>query len=303
MIAGILLKQIIIMFLLMGIGYVLYRMKYISEQGVKDLGAVLLRLVIPCVIIQSYMVEFSVEKLQELGISAALALISLVIAMLISYVVYGTRHRIENFAAAFCNAGFIGIPLVQAVFGAQAVFYIAAYITLLNLFQWTYGALMMTGDKSVIQVKKIVLNPVFIAVLIGLVLFVTQLPVPEVISKTIGYMANLNSPLAMMILGVYLAKISIREMFTDKKVYLCCLFRLVIIPAVTFVVLKCIPNMNAEVVMITLIAACTPVGANIAIFAQQFQKDYALSVKTVCLSTILSIVTVPVFFSVVQKFL
>lgn len=300
MIITILLKQIIIMFLLIGVGFVLYKKGYISEQGSKDLGAILLRVVIPCVIIKSYMAEFSTEKLKELGISALLALLSLVIAMVVSYFVFGRRKPIANFAASFCNAGFIGIPLVQAVFGDQSVFYIAAYITLLNIFQWTYGALVMTGNKEVIKIKTILLNPVLIGVVIGILIFISQLPVHETITKTVGYIANMNTPIAMLILGVYLGKTDIKSIFIDLSIYPCVLLRLLIIPAITLVIFKFIPVVNEEIVMVALIAACTPVGANIAIFAQQFGKDYLLSVKTVCLSTILSIITIPIFFSVVQ---
>lgn len=301
MIASILLKQILIMFLLMAIGFALYKFRYITEVGIKELGAVLLRIVIPCVIVKSYMVEFTVERLKELGLSALFALLSLVIAMVISYMIYGKKKRMENFAAAFCNAGFIGIPLAQAAFGDEAVFYIAAYITLLNVLQWTYGVFIMTGDATKMKPKAILTNPVLIAVVVGIVIFIGQIVIPDILSTTIGYVAGMNTPLAMIILGVYLAKVSFKEMLTDANIYICSLVRLVFIPLVTAFVISRFPVHNQMVPMVAVIAACTPVGANIAVFAQQYDRDYILAVKTVCLSTILSIISIPIVYALVQN--
>ena len=107
MLITILLKQIAIMAMLTAIGLLLSRKGFLSAQGTKDLGAILLRIIIPCVIVKSYITEVSRERLIELGLSAGLALIAFIIAMVISYLVFGKRRRIENFAASFCNAGFI----------------------------------------------------------------------------------------------------------------------------------------------------------------------------------------------------
>ena len=124
MILLVLLKQIAIMALLILVGLFLSRRGFLSEQGSRDLGAILLRIVIPCVIIKSCITEYSPERLAQLGSSALLALVGYVIAMAASWLVFGKRRRIENFAAAFCNAGFIGIPLVQAVIGEEGVFFV-----------------------------------------------------------------------------------------------------------------------------------------------------------------------------------
>ena len=298
----ILLKQICIMFLLIGVGIFLVKKGYLSEQGGKDLGAILLKIVIPCVVIKSYIAEYSAERLKELAVSAGLAVLSLLIAMAVSYLFFGTRKRIENFAASFCNVGFIGIPLVQAVLGEQAVFYLAAYIALLNILQWTYGLLIMTGDKNTVKVKTILTNPVVLSFTAGIFLFVLRIPVPQVIVSTLGSIAAMNTPLAMIILGTYLASMGWRELFSSKSAYVCVFLRLILIPAVTLFVFCLIPG-AVGIKEVALIASCTPVGSNIAIFAKQFGGDYRLSTVTVCLSTLASIVTVPVFFMFVERFL
>ena len=295
----ILLRQIAIMALLMAVGIYLSRKGFLSPQGTKDLGAILLRIIIPCVIVKSYITTYSRERLLELALSAGLALVAFILAMGIAYLVYGKRRRIENFASAFCNAGFIGIPLAQAVIGDEGVFYMAASVALLNLFQWTYGVYIMTDRRDSISAKTIVKNPVVIAIVIGIALFLSRLPVPGILTSTLGYIAGMNTPVAMILMGTYMAKLPWRKLL-DKRAYGCVLFRLVIIPAVVLLVFWALPISNQNVALAAYLAAATPVGANICVFAQQYDCDYEFSVVTVCLSTVLSIVTVPLMVSLAQ---
>ena len=298
----ILLRQITIMALLAAVGVYLSRKGFLSAQGTKDLGAILLRVIIPCVIVKSYITEFSRERLLELALSAGLALIGFILAMVISYLVFGKRRRLENFAAAFCNAGFIGIPLAQAIIGEEGVFYIAASVALLNLFQWTYGVYIMTDRKDAISVRTIAKNPVVIAIVIGVVLFVSRIPVPGIITSTLGYIAGMNTPVAMILMGTYLAKLPLKKLL-DKRAFGCVLFRIVIIPAVILLVFWVLPVTNVDIALAAFLAAATPVGANICVFAQQYDCDYEFSVVTVCLSTLLSVVTVPLLVSFAQMIL
>ena len=299
MLISILLRQIAIMALLMAVGILLSRRGFLSPQGTKDLGAILLRIIIPCVIVKSYITTYSRERLLELALSAGLALVAFILAMGIAYLVYGKRRRIENFAAAFCNAGFIGIPLAQAVIGDEGVFYMAASVALLNLFQWTYGVYIMTDRKDSIRAKTIVKNPVVIAIVVGIALFLSRLPVPGILTSTLGYIAGMNTPVAMILMGTYMAKLPWRKLL-DKRAYGCVLFRLVVIPAVVLAVFWALPITNQNVALAAYLAAATPVGANICVFAQQYDCDYEFSVVTVCLSTVLSIVTVPLMVSLAQ---
>ena len=302
MLISILLRQIAIMALLAAVGVYLSRKGFLSPQGTKDLGAILLRVIIPCVIVKSYITEFSRERLLELALSAGLALIGFILAMVISYLVFGKRRRLENFAASFCNAGFIGIPLAQAIIGEEGVFYIAASVALLNLFQWTYGVYIMADRKDAISAKTIAKNPVVIAIVIGVVLFVSQIPVPGIVTSTLGYIAGMNTPIAMILMGTYLAKLPLKKLL-DKRAYGCVLFRLVIIPAVILLVFWVLPVSNVDIALAAFLAAATPVGANICVFAQQYDCDYEFSVVTVCLSTLLSVITVPLLVSFAQMIL
>ena len=293
MLITILLRQIAIMAILMIVGLYLSRRKYLTSHGTKELGAILLRLVIPCVIIKSYITDYSPKRLVQLGLSAGLALMGFIVSMLISYIVFGKRKRLENVAAAFCNAGFIGIPLTQAVIGEDGVFLVAASVALLNLFQWTYGVYIMANKKEAISFKAIASNPVVIAIIIGVVLYLLQLPVPDICVRSLEYIASMNTPVAMILMGSYLAKIEFRKIF-DPRAFSCIMFRLVIIPVVILLLLRILPVHDTDVTMAVFLAAATPVGANICIFAQQYDCDEEFSVITVCLSTILSVATIPV---------
>lgn len=298
----ILLKQIAIMALLIAVGVVLRRKGYLSEQGTKDLGAILLRIIIPCVIIKSYIVPRTPERIQALALSAGLALLGFLVAMALAYVVFGKRRRMENFAAAFCNAGFIGIPLAQAAIGEEGVFYVAASVALLNLFQWTYGVYIMADRRDAISARNVVKNPVVIGIVIGVVLFFTAVPVPEIVTSTLGYIAGMNTPVAMILMGTYLAQLSWRELL-DRRAWGCVAMRLVVIPAVILLLFWLLPLGSADVAMAAFLAAATPVGANICVFAQQYGCDYKLSVVTVCQSTVVSIVTVPALVALAQMLL
>ena len=303
MITQILLQQTIIMFALMLLGLLLSRRGMITEQGSRDLSNVLLYAVIPCVILRSYMSEFSTEKLRAMGLSALIAVIAFAASIAVAYLPCGTRHRIENFAVAFGNAGFIGIPLVTAVFGPEAAFYVVSFSTFANLLQWTYGIVIISGKKETMNLRMVFVNPVFISMVIGIALFVLQPTLPTVVTGTIGYIADGNTVLAMIILGYYLSKVQLRGLFADVRLYLFSALRLLVVPAVTILVFLPFPFARGEITLITLIAAATPIASSTAIFAQKFDQDYRRAVSYVCLSTILSVATLPLVMLFAERLL
>ena len=303
MITQILLQQTIIMFALMLLGLLLSRRGMITEQGSRDLSNVLLYAVIPCVILRSYMSEFSTEKLRAMGLSALIAVIAFAASIAVAYLTCGTRHRIENFAVAFGNAGFIGIPLVTAVFGPEAAFYVVSFSTFANLLQWTYGIVIISGKKETMNLRMVFVNPVFISMVIGIALFVLQPALPTIVTCTIGYIADGNTVLAMIILGYYLSKVQLRGLFADARLYLFSALRLLVVPAVTILVFLPFPFARGEITLITLIAAATPIASSTAIFAQKFDQDYRRAVSYVCLSTFLSVATLPLVMLFAERLL
>mgnify|MGYP004450390149 FL=1 len=302
-IAFILLKQIVIMFILMGIGALLYKKKIISDQGSKDIGKILLYCVIPVVIVKNFCIKMTPEVLTTLLHEVILTLLVYGIAMGVAALVFGRRNPIAHFSAAFCNAGFIGIPLVSAVLCAEAVFYITALIVLVNILQWTYGVFIMTGDTSAISLNKIIKNPVIISLAIGIVIFVLQIPIPEMVSSIFTTISNLNTPLAMMVSGVYLAQSDLVAALKKKEPYMVALIRLIVIPIITILVFKFIPVGALELKLAILIPALGPTGSNVAVFAQQYDQDYVSAVEQVCVTTILCLFTLPIAIGIAKMLL
>lgn len=293
----IILKQIVLMFIYMMIGFLLYKKKFVTKQGSKELGLLLLYVILPVVIVKAYLVTFSTELLRGLVLSFLASLLALLLSMLLSRVVFRSKYPIEQFSSAFSNAGFIGIPLVEMTFNdSMAVFYVSSFVALLNILQWTYGIVVMTGKRDSIAPKKITTNPIVISFLLGIILFFLPVELPEVLNSAVTAISSMNAPVAMIILGTYLAQMKLRELFTDRMVYLCAVMRLIVIPMATAALLALIPG-NEMLKMSVLIVAATPVGSNVAIFAQMEDMDYTQAVKDICLSTLLCIVTIPLVVS------
>lgn len=292
-IISLLFRQNTIMFLYLFIGYILYKKKVITAHGSGEIGKLLLYVIMPAAIIKSYIKEFSAEMLEGFLVSFIAALGVLLLSMLVSTLVFCNRSSIRQFGAAFSNAGFIGIPLVQMTLGEEAVFYVASFVAILNILQWTYGVFIMTKDKTQISLKKIVTNPIAVSLAIGLLLFFLPIKLPEIAIGIIGTLSSMNGPLAMIVLGAYLAQIPFKELFTDKLTYLCAAVRLLLTPVLTMGCLFLIPDRYAMVRLAVLLAAAAPVGSNVAIFAQIYHKEYTDAVKDVCLSTVFSILSMP----------
>lgn len=288
-----LLKQNILMFLYLLIGYFLFRKKLIGISGSADIGRMLLHIVMPAAIIKAYMADYSPERLKGLLLSFLAALLALLLAILVSRIFFKKEDAIERFGCAFSNAGFIGIPLVQMTLGEEAVFYVSSFVALLNILQWTYGVLTLTGDPDVLSFRKLRTNPVILAFLCGVLLFFLPVSVPSLLEGMIDTLASMNGPLAMIVLGTYLAQVPLRSLFHEKIVYRCTLLRLLLIPLLTVALLALFPAEYHTLKLAVLIAAAAPVGSNVAIFAQLYGQDYTRAVKEVCLSTLACIFTLP----------
>ena len=156
--AILLFNQNLIMLFYLLIGYFLMRRKLVGLQGSSDIARLLLYIVMPTAILNSYQTTFTMEKLKALGISFSAAALALCLSILLSRLFFSADQATERFGAAFSNAGFIGIPLVQMTFGNEAVFYVSSFVALLNILQWTYGVMLLTGDRKYLSFQKIRTN-------------------------------------------------------------------------------------------------------------------------------------------------
>ena len=285
----ILVKQILQMFLLAGIGYLLFKGGKISLEGSKTIGNILIYGSLPAVIINGF-----AEHVSGLLWSAAAALTIVLLSILISHFVF-RKDGVAAFATSFANPGFFGIPLIVASLGQGAVFYAAPFSAFLNVGQWTYGVSRLNGQPVLqgFQPKKLIKAPFVIAILVGIFLFATQLPLPAIVENCLSNVAGLNTPLAMFTVGVYLAQTDLVKMFGRRTLYLVSALRLLVIPVLSLLILSLLPSSMHVMKTVLLIVAACPVGSNVAVYAQLHGKDYPYAVETVIISTLLSIVTIP----------
>ena len=290
---SVLINQVAIMFLLSAVGFIAFRTKKISSEGSKTLGNILIYISLPAVIVKGFLVERTPERMTGLLISMIAAAVVLGVCILISRLCFKS-DAIASFGAAFSNPGFFGVPLITAVLGDGAVFYIAPLIAFLNLLQWSYGVSLITGKRTGLSAKKVVTAPFMIAIAVGLVLFFARLSPPAVLLKTLDFCAGLNTPLAMFAVGVYLAQCSFSKMLKKRKLYAVSMVRLLLIPLIVMALLTLVPGIGNDIRYAMLISAACPVGSNLAVYAQLHDKNYTYAVEAVAVSTVLSVITLPV---------
>lgn len=287
-------RQLCIMLLYMLAGYILYKKSVITEAGSKEMAAMLVKLIIPAVIVNSFCSDYTPEKAQKLALSALAAALLLGVSILISRLVF-PRKPIEQFSAAFSNPGFIGLPLIQSMLGTDAAVLVVAFIAMLNILQASYGVCLLQEKQGKIEWKSLLLNPIVLASVGGVVLFVSGFGahIPDVVQTSLHGISALNSPLAMIVLGTYLAKENLYSLVKEPTAYFVCAVRQILVPLCSILLLCLLP---ADLILkqTLLIAAACPVGANVAVYAQLYGKDYAYAGKIVVLSTLLAVLTMPI---------
>lgn len=284
--------QVVIMFLLARIGALMFRSGKISLEGSKSIGSILVNLSLPAVIINGFLVERTPERITGLLLSALLAAVTLALAILAAWVCF-RKDPMAQFAAAFSNPGFFGIPIILSCLDNGAIFYIAAYVAFLNLLQWSYGVSLLTGATENITPKRLLTAPFVIAIEIGAFFFLTGFPVPGILAKAVTHLANLNTPLAMFATGVYLAQTDPKKMVRKAVLYKISVVKLLVVPLLAMVMLALLPKAYFDLKLTLLIAAACPTGTNIAVYAQLHDRDFGYAVETVAVTTILSLLTLP----------
>lgn len=298
--------QVVIIFILICVGFLLTKANKINDTGVKQLTDILLIAVTPCVIIQAYQKEFDVKYLKGLVLSALATFIIHIVATILSFLFFrngdATKYRVSRFASVCSNCGFMAIPLLSAALGSDGVFYGSAYLVIFTLFYWTFGVFICTEDvKKSLSLKSILINPGVIGVAIGLILFFARIKLPFVVSSAVNFLAGLNTPLAMLILGAFLVKVDVLSAFKNKNLYLVCFLRLLLIPLISIFVIKVI-GIDPTIGKTVLICAACPVATVTSLFAAKYDLDSVYASEVVAISTIMSIVTIPLIIIISTYF-
>jgi len=292
----IILQQAFIMLVLILIGAGCFRFRLLSQSTVSEISRLVLTVVNPIVILLAYQRELKAELAVNLGWTFLLSVLSYAAAMLISYLAIpdkeGRETAIERFSCIYSNCGFMGIPLVQAMFELEGVFYLTAFITIFNILAWTHGVMQISGQHSLHSLKKVLRSPAIIAIALGMFLFFTQLRLPELLTQPLAMVGELNTPLAMFVAGATIAQTNLPAVLKKPRVFYLCALRLLIIPAAALLLFLCTP-FDSIIEMTVLAAAAAPSAAMCTMQCINYQKNAAYASEIFAMSTLLSILTMP----------
>lgn len=295
--------KIIVMFMIALIGLIATKCSLIDERTNEKLSNILLLLIIPLMLFTSYQQKFDASMLRGLIIAAALAAASHVIAIVLSGILISKKttsdRSIERFSVIYTNCGFMGIPLIDAIFGAEGVFYVTAYITVCNVFCWTQGVVMMTGKQDLKSSVKALVTPCIAAIILGITFYCARILLPPVLLEPLTRVADMNTPLAMLVAGGSVANGSLWAVLKKKRIYYICLVRLIIVPLTVLLLFKALP-INEMIMMTMLMSTACPAGATGTMFALRYHKDAIYATEIFCMTTLLSLVTIPFVVLVAQ---
>lgn len=290
-------QQVAVLFILIFVGFGCAKSGLLKKAAVDGMTDLVLYIVTPCILITSFQREFDHKMLGALGVALLTAmgfhLLNIVFAHTLVRDREKRRESVLRFGLVFSNAGYMSLPLQNEMLGADGVFFGAAVVAIFNLLAWTYGLVLMGGDIKLINFRKLIFNPGVMGVIIGLAFFVFSFELPSVIVSPMEKLAALNTPLPMLIIGFYMAEAKIVPVLKDFKVHLVMLLRLLAVPLVMLAVLLALGVRDRTLVVACVIAACAPSAAMTTMFAAKFNQDTPLSVGLVSLSTLVSIVTMP----------
>lgn len=292
-------QQVGILFALMAVGYACRRKGLFSDAFVKGAVNLLLLVVTPCLIVHVFQRPFTRELLANLGISLAAAFFAHAVGLVFAEICFRRtdemRKGVLKFGTVFSNGGFMAIPLEYALLGPEGAFYGAVYVVVFNLLCWTYGLKVMCGHLKDLDRKILFVNPGTIGIAAGLPLFLTSTTLPPVIGDPVRYLSELNTPLAMIVIGYYLADARFAAYFRCAPALFASVLRLFAIPSIVLGTLAAAKGfgLNPTMAIALTASASAPVAAMDSMFAAKYGKDVDVSVGLVSVTTLLSIVTMP----------
>ena len=290
-----LLNLQITIFCLMLSGYILTKTNILSGDARKPLSNLLISFILPCNIITSFMMEFN-QKIMLDCLS-----IFIVSVCLQTFVVLASKYFYPNtdsgklpvlrYGTIVSNAGFMGSPIAQGLYGNQGLLYSSIYLIPLRAVMWSFGVTCFTGAKGKGVLKKILTHPCIVAVFLGMILMITQIQLPKGIEQTIRYAGNANTALSMIVIGNILAEVKASEIL-DRTAGWFCIVRLAVIPLLVLIGCK-LSGVDELVKQLSVVLASMPAAATTAILAAKYDGDAHFAAKIVFLSTLLSLLSVP----------
>lgn len=302
------LNSLIMIFILIVPGLFFRKRGLLTENQNDAISSIVVNLTWPCLVIDAMQIQYSLQTLKDTGYISAMAAIIFAVLILISVPLAKllrmskTKQYVTIFMMMFGNTGFIGIPVIKALYGINAIFF-AAIVELMNdVFLFTLGIVLIqlsAGARLKINPRQF-LNPGLIGVIIGLTLFLLNIQLPELFGGCIEMIGNATTPLTMFVIGFQLGGLKLKEIAGDWKVYAVCFMKLLIVPVAALIVAKLWAGDLTLLEKVLVVSFAMPVASVSAIFSQQYKGEAAFATKTVLLSTVFSIITIPVFAIILE---
>lgn len=296
--ASITAQQVAVLFLLIATGALAVKTGVLKLSDKQALSNLLVYIVVPAMVVNSYRMEFSAQILRNLlaafGMSVLAILVGTVITLALTAKSKTSRTPIFRFACIFSNAAYMGFPLISALFGAEGLLYASAFVTVFNLLLWTLGYGFVSGESNPKAVAhSLARTPVLYAIVVGLAIYLLQIPLPSLITQPLELIAGINTPLSMFITGMLIAAGDVKSIVCDRHIWTLAAVRMVLIPAICLCVFALL-GFHGTAMQVVVLLECCPAAAITSVFAVQFGHDEHYAAGCVVLTTLLSILTLPV---------
>ncbi len=294
-------RQVVILFLLMGVGAACHRLKVISREAVRGLTELLVLVVTPALIVHVFQRPFDRALLEGLGWAVAMSFSAHALGCALAYLfVRGgveAQRGVLRFAVMFSNAGFMGLPLEYALLGPRGVFFGAVYVVMFNLLCWSWGVMVMRGDAQGVRVQSFLVNPGTVGVALGLPFFLLSMKLPPIVGEPVRMLSDLNTPLAMIMTGWYLADADFRPVLRSVQAYVAGALRLVAVPVLMvggmWALLAAGFSLDTTMCAAIATASAAPVGALTTVVAARLERDVSTATGIVSGTTLVSMATMP----------
>lgn len=296
--AGVVFQQMVVIFLIVLVGFVVHKTGIVQEGASKSLSALVINVCSPAVIIQSALSRDASITYQNMILALVAGLVVYAILFLSSVLIPKILHVEEKWKnhyalmSLFGNNAFIGIPVVSAVLGTNALFYVSIMIVYFNIFFYTYGLVLCDGNAKKFSFKNFI-NVGNISILIMLIVFVFNLRLPVMVSDALTHMANATTFLALLVVGINLAQRKLLSIFTNPKLYVFVLLRFILVPIGTSFILRLFVK-DADVYGVMVLMTAVPV-ANLPLMRmEEIGGDGELLSQGVIFSTVCALATIPI---------
>ena len=301
-----LMEQIIQLFLMIFMGFLIVKAKLLNSEDSKILSIIVLYLIIPGVIINAFQVDYTPQTVTGLLIALAGSVMTQVI-LLIVVSILGRVFRLNEVEVAsiyYSNSGNLIVPIVMFILGKEWVLYGCVFMSVQLVFIWTHCKKIISRE-STYDWRKIVLNINMISIAIGIVLFLTRIHLPEDINSTLSAVGGMIGPASMIVTGMLFAGMDFKQIFASKRVYFVTFLRLIVVPAIALVLIKfsylaSLSSNGPKIMLIVFLAIITPSASTVTQMCQVYGNDsqYASAINVV--TTLLAIITMPLMVMLFQ---